>query len=108
MEILHLSSKDFRDTIGSGTVLVDFWAGWCMPCKMLAPVIEELAAEAADGVKVGKVDVDAEGDIAMEYGIMSIPTVILFRDGREERRIVGVQPKEVYTDALAQLATAAP
>ncbi len=103
MEILQLSSRDFKDTIGSGTVLVDFWAGWCMPCKMLAPVIEALAAEAGDGVKVAKVDVDAEGDIAMEYGIMSIPTVILFREGREERRIVGVQPKEVYSDALAQM-----
>ena len=104
MEILHLNSKDFKDAIGNGTVLVDFWAGWCMPCKMLAPVIEEIAGEVGDGVKVGKVDVDAEGDIAMEYGIMSIPTVILFREGKEERRFVGVQPKEVYMQALAPAA----
>ncbi len=101
MEVLHLTGNDFKDTIGSGTVLVDFWAGWCMPCKMLAPVIEEIAGEIGDGVKIGKVDVDAEGTIAMEYGIMSIPTVILFKDGKEVRRFVGVQPKEAYMQALS-------
>ncbi len=100
MEILHLNAQDFKDTIASGTVLVDFWAGWCMPCKMLAPVIEEIAGEVGDSIKVGKVDVDAEGSLAMEYGIMSIPTVILFKDGKEANRFVGVQPKEVYTQAI--------
>ena len=104
MEILHLSSKDFKDTIAAGSVLVDFWAGWCMPCKMLAPVIEEIAGEIGDSIKVGKVDVDAEGDLAMEFGIMSIPTVILFKDGKEAKRFVGVQPKEVYMQALAPAA----
>ena len=104
MEILHLSSKDFKDTIASGTVLVDFWAGWCMPCKMLAPVIDEIAGEIGDSIKVGKIDVDAEGDLAMEYGIMSIPTVILFKNGKEAQRFVGVQPKEVYMQALTPAA----
>ncbi len=107
MEILHLTKKDFNDTISSGTVLVDFWAGWCMPCKMLAPVFEEIALELKDTVKTGKVDVDAESDIAMEYGVMSIPTVILFRNGQEVRRFVGVQPKGVYLEALAPEAAGA-
>ncbi|SHH75601.1 thioredoxin [Sporobacter termitidis DSM 10068] len=101
MEILHLTKNDFNDVIASGTVLVDFWAGWCMPCKMLAPVIEELAEELKDSVKTGKVDVDAEGELAAEYGVMSIPTVIVFRNGQEAKRFVGVQPKEVYTNFLA-------
>jgi thioredoxin 1 len=101
MDILHLTKNDFDGEIASGTVLVDFWAGWCMPCKMLAPVIEEIAAELKDSVKTAKVDVDAEGELAMEYGVMSIPTVIVFKDGREVKRFVGVQPKEVYTNYLA-------
>lgn len=100
MAILHLTKNDFSNTISSGTTLVDFWAGWCMPCKMLAPVIGEISKEFAERVKTAKVDVDAEGELAMEYGVMSIPTVILFRNGREEKRFVGVQPKEVYLQAL--------
>lgn len=100
MEILHLTTDDFEKTISSGTVLVDFWAGWCMPCKMLAPVIEEIALELKD-IKVGKVDVDAEADLAMEFGVMSIPTVIIFKDGQEIKRFVGVQPKDVYMQVLA-------
>lgn len=100
MAILHLTKKDFDSTIGSGTTLVDFWAGWCMPCKMLAPVIEEIAEEYADRIKTAKVDVDAEGELALQYGVMSIPTVILFRNGQEVKRLVGVQPKDVYLEAL--------
>ena len=100
MAALHLTASDFDQTIASGTALVDFWAGWCGPCKMLAPVIEELAGEYSGKVTVGKVDVDAEGTLAMRYNVMSIPTVILFRDGSEVRRFVGVQPKAAYTAVL--------
>jgi thioredoxin 1 len=99
MDILHLNKDEFDNTVSSGTVLVDFWAGWCMPCKMLAPVIEEIAAE-RDDIKVAKVDVDAENELAMSYGIMSIPTVIIFKNGQEAKRFVGVQPKDVYLDML--------
>jgi thioredoxin 1 len=99
MDILHLTKNEFDNTINSGTVLVDFWAGWCMPCKMLAPVIEQIAAE-RDDIQVAKVDVDAENELAMSFGIMSIPTVIIFKNGQEAKRFVGVQPKEVYLDAL--------
>jgi thioredoxin 1 len=101
MGILHLTKNDFNDAVASGTVLVDFWAGWCMPCKMLAPVIEELAEELKDSLKTAKVDVDAEGELAMEYGVMSIPTVIVFKNGLEVKRFVGVQPKEAYVNFLA-------
>lgn len=101
MDILHLTKKDFDTTINSGTVLVDFWAGWCMPCKMLSPIIEEIAEELKDSIKTAKVDVDAEGELAMQYGVMSIPTVIVFKDGQEFKRFVGVQPKEAYMVVLA-------
>lgn len=101
MEILHLTKNDFDSTISSGTVLVDFWAGWCMPCKLLAPVVAEIAQELQDSIKTAKVDVDAEGELALLYGVMSIPTVILFKEGQEFKRFVGVQPKEVYMEALA-------
>ena len=100
MSVLHLTAVDFDKTIGSGKVLVDFWAGWCMPCKMIAPVIEELAAENEGSLTVAKVDVDSNNDIAERFGIMTIPTVILFNDGLEMERIVGVQPKATYTAAI--------
>lgn len=100
MEILHLTKNDFDKTISTGTVLVDFWASWCMPCKMLAPVIEEIAEERKDSVKTAKVDIDAEGQLASDYSVMSIPTVIIFKNGQEQKRLVGVQPKSVYLEAL--------
>ena len=95
-----MDSGNFDRTIANGKSLVDFWAGWCMPCKMVAPVIEELAADFEGSVTVAKVDVDANNDIASRYGVMSIPTVIVFVDGAETKRFVGVQPKETYSAAL--------
>lgn len=80
-------------------VLVDFWATWCMPCKMLAPVIEEIAAE-ADGYKVGKVDVDQEPELAQKYRIMSIPTILIFKNGKVAASTVGVQPKAALKELL--------
>lgn len=74
-------------------VLVDFWATWCMPCKMIAPVIDELAAEAV-GYKVGKVDVDQEPELARQYRVMSIPTILVFKNGQVAASSVGVQSKE--------------
>ena len=75
-------------------VLVDFWATWCMPCRMLAPTIEEIAEEADGRAYVGKVNVDEEPQLALQYGVRSIPTLIFFRDGKEVGRMVGVQDKE--------------
>ena len=80
-------------------VLVDFWATWCMPCKMLAPVIEEIAAE-ADGYNVGKVDVDQEPELAQKYRIMSIPSILVFKNGKVAASTVGVQPKAALKELL--------
>ena len=80
-------------------VLVDFWASWCMPCKMLTPVIEELAEE-AEGYKVGKVNVDEEPELARQYNVMSIPTVLVFKGGQVVKQSVGVQPKEALEDMV--------
>ena len=81
-------------------VLVDFWATWCMPCRMLAPTIEEIAEEADGRAYVGKVNVDEEPQLAIQYGVRSIPTLIFFRDGKEVGRMVGVQDKEDIEAAL--------
>ncbi|MBI6547019.1 MAG: thioredoxin [Cyanobacteria bacterium NC_groundwater_1444_Ag_S-0.65um_54_12] len=74
-------------------VLVDFWATWCGPCKMIAPILEEIAQDHGDKLKVVKVDVDQNGDTAQRYGVMSIPTLILFKDGQPLERLVGYMPK---------------
>ena len=100
MSVLHLTAEDFDKTIESGKVLVDFWAGWCMPCKMVAPVLEELASENEGSLTVAKVDIDSNSEIAARYGIMSIPTIVIFNDGAEVKRLVGVQPKETYSAAI--------
>ena len=78
----------------SGIVLVDFWATWCGPCKMIAPIVEQIASENEGKIRVGKLDVDANGQTAMKYGVMSIPTLILFKNGQPVERLVGYQPKE--------------
>jgi thioredoxin 1 len=83
------------DVVNSTTpVLVDFWATWCGPCRMVAPVLEEIAAEQGDKLKVVKVDVDANGNTAAQLGISSIPTLILYKNGKPVERIVGFQPKQ--------------
>jgi len=74
-------------------VLVDFWASWCSPCKMIAPIVEELAGEYEGRVKVAKVDVDANPVSPGQFGVMSIPTLMVFKAGRAERRIIGYRPK---------------
>ena len=83
-----------------GLLMVDFWADWCGPCKMLAPLVENLDKEYEGRVTVGKVNVDDEQELAIRYGVMSIPTVIFFRDGKEIDRKVGVMPPQVFTRVL--------
>jgi thioredoxin 1 len=90
-----------------GPVLVDFWAAWCAPCRMLTPTIEKLAEEYAGRVAVRKLDVDRAPDIAAQYGVQSIPTVIVFHKGREVTRWVGVQRPHVYTQELDRLLSGA-
>jgi len=93
----HLTNDNFKDTISKGKVIVDFWAEWCGPCKVLGPIFEELSKELTD-IKFAKINVDEQGEIAGEYGVRGIPTMILFKDGEEIDRIVGMLPK----DALKQ------
>ncbi len=84
-------------------VMVDFWATWCGPCVMAGPVVDELATEYLGKVKIGKLDVDAEKATAAKYGVMSIPTVILFKDGKEVARKVGFAGKPMYENLLKQV-----
>ena len=84
-------------------VLVDFWAGWCAPCKMIAPIVEEIASEYDGKVKVGKVDVDANPQIAGKYGIRSIPSLLIFKGGELVNQIIGMQPKAAITEKLNSL-----
>ena len=81
-------------------VLVDFWAEWCGPCRLLAPVIDDLAEEYKGKVKVGKVDTDANRDVSLRYGISAIPTVILFRDGKVAQKFVGLRQEKEFKEVL--------
>ena len=99
----HYDLQGFEQDLNSGKVmLVDFWANWCIPCRMLGPVIEKLAGDYEGKAEIGKVDVDEQGELAMRYGVMSIPTVILFKDGQEVTRLVGVQPEESFVKLLSE------
>lgn len=84
-------------------VLVDFYADWCGPCKMVAPIVEQLAEEYAGKVKIGKINVDESADVAMKYGVMSIPTFIIFHHGEVFRKTVGAQNKKTLSEALNQV-----
>ena len=100
----ELNSNEFQNEVLSSkdTVMVDFSATWCGPCKMLAPVVEELSTEMEGKAKVFKVDVDKSGDIAQKYDIMGVPTVIIFKNGVAVDKIVGFQPKNVLKSKLEQ------
>ena len=98
MEIIN--KENFDSKVEKGVVLVDFFANWCMPCKMLSPVLEEASELFGDKVSIYKVDVDKDSDIARRYGVMSIPTVILFKDGVEVKRYTGFMDKEKLIEFL--------
>ena len=99
---LELTDSNFEKEVVDSEVpvLVDFWAEWCMPCKMLAPTIEELANEYADKIKVGKVDTDSNREISMKFGISAIPTLILFKGGEVAKKFVGLQQKSDLKSAI--------
>lgn len=98
---VHFNKEGFDKALASGQlIMVDFWADWCGPCKMLAPVIEGLGDEYEGKAIVGKINVDEEQELAIRYGVMSIPTVIFFKDGEEVARKVGVMPAAQFTEVL--------
>ena len=92
MSVLKLKNKDFDAAIQSGFALVDFYADWCGPCKMMSPIVDEIADERTD-VTVAKVNVDESSELASRFGVVSIPTLIIFKDGKEAGRIIGFKPK---------------
>lgn len=100
---LEITDSSFKETVlnTDKPVLVDFWAAWCGPCRMLAPIVEELSHDFEGKAIVGKVDVDNNQQISMEYGIRNIPTVLIFKNGEVVDKIVGVSPKEVISQKLS-------
>ena len=97
--LIHLGNEDFNELIKDDIVIVDFYANWCGPCRMLAPVLEELANERGS-VKIVKVDVDKHNDLARKYGIMSIPTLIVYENGKQKSISVGLISKDQIEDLL--------
>ncbi len=100
---VELNNDNFKDTIAKGVTLVDFWAPWCGPCRMIAPVIEELAEDFDGKATIAKVNTDEEQDIAIQYGIRSIPTLLFFKDGELVDQMVGAAGKQVLADKLDAL-----
>ena len=99
--ITDLTTDTFKDTISGETpVLVDFWAPWCGPCKAIAPILEELAGELGDKIKICKVNVDENDAISAEYGIRAIPTMLVFKGGEMAEQIVGMLPKDALKAKL--------
>ncbi|MDF2645234.1 MULTISPECIES: thioredoxin [unclassified Paenibacillus] len=94
MSVKQISDATFNNEIEAGTVLVDFWAPWCGPCKIIAPILDELSAEIGDAAKIVKINVDDNPESASKYNVMSIPTLLVFKDGQLVDQMVGVQPKE--------------
>ena len=101
MALQHYNKESFDKSLNEGKLMmVDFWANWCGPCRMLGPVIEQLAGQYEGKAEIGKVDVDEQGELAMRYGVMSIPTVIVFKNGKPVAQQVGAVGKGVYAAML--------
>ena len=96
MSVLKLGTDNFEEEVLKNTnkVLVDFYADWCGPCKMMSPIIDNIAEELGEKVKVGKVNIDDNKELAMQFGIMSIPTIIIFKEGKADKTFVGLRDKE--------------
>lgn len=102
MTISHVTDQTFKANIKEGLVLVDFWAPWCGPCKMIAPMLEEIDSEMGNKVTIIKLDTDENQETTSAFGVMSIPTLILFKDGEAVEKVIGYQPKEALTDLISK------
>ncbi len=102
MSVISLNEKNFEEEVlkSEKPVFIDFWASWCGPCRMMSPVVDELAEEMGDSVKVCKINIDEENNLAVKYNVMSIPTFIILKNGKEVNRSVGVQDKEELKNML--------
>ncbi|MCM3601250.1 thioredoxin [Robertmurraya korlensis] len=100
MSIVKITDDTFKNEISNGLVLVDFWAPWCGPCKMIAPVLEEINEEMGNQVKIAKLNVDDNQVTTAEFGVMSIPTLLLFKDGEVVEKVIGFQPKENLVEVI--------
>ena len=102
MSVLKITSDNYEEEVmkSEKTVLIDFYADWCGPCKMMSPIIDQIAEEKADSLKVGKVNVDENQDLAMQYGIMSIPTIVIIKNGQVKKTFVGLRDKNEILNEL--------
>ncbi len=100
MSAVHLTKDNFEEETAKGVSLVDFWAVWCGPCRMAGPVIDKLAGEYKGKALIGKVNVDEEAELAQKFGVMSIPTVVVLKDGKETDRTAGFVGEEGYREML--------
>ncbi|WP_188453473.1 thioredoxin [Virgibacillus oceani] len=100
MAIVNVTDQNFSKETAEGLVLADFWAPWCGPCKMIAPVLEEIDGEMEEKVQIVKLDVDENQETAGKFGVMSIPTLLLFKDGNVVDQVIGFQPKEALVELI--------
>lgn len=100
---IELNATNFDETLKEGVALVDFWAPWCGPCRMIAPVIDELAGDFDGKAKICKVNTDEEQDVAIKYGIRSIPTILFFKNGELVDQMIGASSKQVLADKINSL-----
>ncbi len=101
-KLLILDDKQFKTSIAKGVTLVDFWAPWCAPCRMIAPIVSDLAEEFDGQAQVAKINIDENKTIAATYGIRSIPTLIIFKDGKPAKQISGIKPKSILSKAIRE------
>ena len=100
--IVHLTDESFDDAVAAGVILVDMWAPWCAPCLMQGPIVEKVAEAVGEKARVAKLDVDQAQAVAIRLGVQSIPTLILFKDGDEVRRFVGLQSEGALVSAIGE------
>lgn len=101
--VFQFTDSNFKQSISSGISLVDFWAEWCGPCRMQGPIVDKIATSLQGKAKIGKLNVDENPGVAQQFNVMSIPTIIIFKDGQPVKQFVGLQSERALNDAIAQL-----